>query len=100
MALQDVNGLLLQLRASNKQQLLQQLTCCVRHLILHDFAALVQLLYRVDVSETQLKTTLSLQPQADAAEVIAAMLLERQMEKQQIKKKFSTRHHADDEERW
>jgi len=45
--------------------------------IQHDFNKLVQLLYRIDVSEEKLKYILQLNPNEDAAKLIAAVILER-----------------------
>lgn len=42
-----------------------------------DFSRLVQLLYRIDVSEQKLKTILQANPNEDAGKLIAAVLLER-----------------------
>ncbi len=43
----------------------------------HDFNKLVQLLYRIDVSENKLKTILQSNPTEDAAKLIAAVIIER-----------------------
>jgi hypothetical protein len=45
--------------------------------IKHDFNKLVQLLYRIDVSEEKLKYILQLNPNEDAAKLIAAVIVER-----------------------
>ena len=45
--------------------------------IQHDFNKLVQLLYRIDVSEEKLKYILQLNPNEDAAKLIAAIIIER-----------------------
>ena len=45
--------------------------------IQHDFNKLVQLLYRIDVSEEKLKYILQLNPNEDAAKLIAAVIIER-----------------------
>jgi hypothetical protein len=45
--------------------------------IQHDFNKLVQLLYRIDVSEEKLKYILKLNPNEDAAKLIAAVIIER-----------------------
>ena len=45
--------------------------------IQHDFNKLVQLLYRIDVSEEKLKYILQLNPYEDAAKLIAAVIIER-----------------------
>ena len=45
--------------------------------IQHDFNKLVQLLYRIDVSEEKLKYILQLNTNEDAAKLIAAVIIER-----------------------
>ncbi len=78
-----------------------QLKQAVSHLIDKDFDALLQLLYRVDVSEEKLRRLLQDFPAADAAGIITNLLLERQLQK--IK---SRREHAQgdqnipEDERW
>ena len=58
----------------------QQLVASVRYLIENDFSRLVQLLYRVDVSEEKLKKELRAS-ERDSAELIADLLIARQAEK-------------------
>lgn len=45
--------------------------------IKHDFNKLVQLLYRIDVSEQKLKKILQSHPNIDAARLIAEVIIER-----------------------
>jgi len=45
--------------------------------IQNDFNKLVQLLYRIDVSEAKLKSILQLNPNEDAAKLIATVIVER-----------------------
>jgi hypothetical protein len=61
--------------------ILQSLAAYLNHLILTDFEALVQLLYRIDVSEEKLKKLLRDNPEMDAGLMIAALIIERQKEK-------------------
>lgn len=78
-----------------------QLSASISELIIHHFSELVQLLYRVDVSEKKLKTLLATNIDTDAAELITDMLLDRWKEKQISRQQF--RFNADDippEERW
>ena len=49
----------------------------INECIKHDFNKLVQLLYRIDVSEEKLKSILQLNPNEDAAKLIAAVIIER-----------------------
>lgn len=61
----------------------------VNDLILHDFNALVQLLYRIDINESKLKNCLKENTSADAGPLIARLILERQWQKIETRRKFS-----------
>lgn len=58
--------------------------------IQHDFNKLVQLLYRIDVSEEKLKSILQLNPNEDAAKLIAAVIIERLAATKAARASFST----------
>ncbi len=62
----------------------------INRLILSDFSKLVQLLYRVDVSEKKLKQILQEHPNEDAAVIIAQLIIERQQQKAESRKKYNT----------
>ena len=75
--------------------------------IQHDFNKLVQLLYRIDVSEEKLKYILQLNPNEDAAKLIAAVIIERLAATKAARASFSatgkmdstdTEKNAEDEE--
>jgi hypothetical protein len=53
------------------------LETAINELIKNDFSKLVQLLYRIDVSEVKLKNILQAQPNEDAGKLIAEVVLER-----------------------
>jgi hypothetical protein len=72
----------------------------VNDLVLHDFKSLVQILYRLDVSEDKIRTALAENKGTDAADLIARLLLERQLQRLASRKQFSQPPAADDEERW
>lgn len=78
----------------------EQLKEAVSHLLLYDFDRLVYVLYRVDVSEKKLKTLLQQYPQADAADIIADMLIERQLEKVKTREQFKRDRDIPEEDRW
>ncbi len=68
---------------------LKQLNEYINYLINHDFPALVQLLYRIDISEKKIKGALQLQDAEDAGALIAKMIIERQLQKIKSKSKQS-----------
>lgn len=92
-----------QLNTVQKQELKDQLIFYINHLLLHDFNKLVQILYRVDVSEKKLKDLLQENPQTDAAVIIADLLITRQEEKIKTREAFKSNPSIDDttnEEKW
>lgn len=78
----------------------RQLVDAVNHLVVNDFGALVQILYRLDVSEEKIRKSLSANPQRDAADLIAKLLLERQVQKMKQRKAFTQQVAPDEAERW
>ncbi|MBC7867956.1 MAG: hypothetical protein H7X88_10535 [Gloeobacteraceae cyanobacterium ES-bin-316] len=62
-------------------QLFHKLCAYINELIINDFERLVSLLYRIDVSEKKIKTFLQRQPGVNAAETIAVLIIERQLQK-------------------
>jgi len=87
-----------ELQSNNR---LKQLAAAINELINHDFGKLVQALYRVDVSESTLKKMLQDRPTEDAGDLIARLLIERQIQKLVQREKWKS-NQADipDEEKW
>lgn len=83
-----------------RQALLQRLSAQVNHLIQADFHRLVSILYRLDISELKLKQTLEENTDKDAGELIATLVIERQLEKLKTRQAFSSRHDIPDDEKW
>ena len=78
---QILSDLSRQISIVEKQDLRQQLIAYINLLLLEDFNRLLQLLYRVDVSEQKLKSLLKENPSTDAAILITDLLIERQQER-------------------
>jgi hypothetical protein len=97
---QDIEQLLQLTSQLNADELRQQLVLHINHLLLNDFNRLVLVLYRVDVSEKKLKELLQVNPQTDAAIIIADLLIERQQQKIKTKESFRSNDNIPDEERW
>lgn len=72
----------------------------VNHLINTDFEKLVSLLYRIDVSEPKMRALLQHKQGEDSAEHIADLIIERQLQKIESRKKFSKKKDISDEEKW
>ena len=89
-----------QLSVVQKEKLRDQLVNLINHLLLNDFNKLVQVLYRVDVSEQKLKELLQKNQTTDAAVIITDLLIERQEEKIKIKNSFKSDTDISDDDRW
>jgi hypothetical protein len=66
----------------------QKLVIYINSLILNDFSKVVTILYRVDVDENKLKKILKEQAGTDAAQIIARLIIEREQQKAETRKKF------------
>src|ERR1700761_894194 len=73
----------------------------VDHLISNDFETLLQLLYRIDVSENKLRGVLQENEGHAPGRIIARLIIERQVQKMETRRKYGSSPAADDgEERW
>jgi hypothetical protein len=85
----------------NDEKLRQKLIFLINELIKKDFDALVQLLYRIDVYEKKIRIHLDKNTQEDSAAILADLIIERQLEKMESRKKFSENKNEEcDEEKW
>ncbi|MFA9205661.1 MAG: hypothetical protein ACEQR6_03175 [Burkholderiaceae bacterium] len=73
----------------------------INDLIKEDFSKLVQMLYRIDVSEAKLKNILQANPNENAGKLIAQVVIERLSATKKARESFSTKPPIieDDEER-
>lgn len=73
----------------------------VNSLIQKDFQKLIYILYRIDVSESKLKQLLQQNAGTDAGKLIAALIIERQVQKMESRHQHSKRDdHFTSEEKW
>ena len=82
------------------EELRSLLTVIVNDLIQKDFQKLVNILYRIDISETKLKTLLKEHADTDAGLIIANLIVERQMEKINSRKDFKSDESISEDEKW
>jgi hypothetical protein len=83
------------------EELHSQLAIHINQLILHHFEQLVSLLYRIDVSEAKIKSLLSRQSNENAGNIIATLIIERQVEKIKSRRQFRQQNDDFDEvEKW
>jgi hypothetical protein len=78
-----------------------QLAEYINGLIKNDFEKLVSYLYRIDVNEQKLKTLLQQHPTEDAGNLVASLIIERQLQKIKTRELFSQRDdNVAEEEKW
>ena len=78
-----------------------QLSAYINSLIKDDFDKLITYLYRIDVNEQKLKSLLQENPDEDAGNIIASLIVERQQQKIKTREQFSqSNNEFDKEEKW
>lgn len=70
----------------------------INELIKNDFSRLVQILYRIDVSEAKLKYILNAHPNEDAGKLIAQVVIERLAATKKARESFIVTPRIDDTE--
>ncbi len=89
------------LNADSLNEMRPKLIVLINELINKDFQLLVQLLYRIDVNEKKIRLYLNEKPNEDSAIVLADLIIERQQQKIETRKKFRSKNPGEnDEERW
>jgi len=78
----------------------RQMADFINELIEKDFSRLVQLLYRLDVSEDKLKSVLIEHPTGDAGDLIAQLIMERIAQREIAKNMFTQQGEIPEEEKW
>lgn len=98
----EINSSLdLQLATSlSYDELHKKLSAEITHLINNDFEKLVYYLYRIDVNENRMRTLLEQRDGENAAELIADLIIERQLQKIESRKKFRNEENIDENEKW
>jgi hypothetical protein len=82
------------------EQLHETLAAYINKLINTNFETLVSLLYRIDVSEAKIKSLLANNPEKNAGDIIAALIIERQEQKIKSRQQFSRDGDISEEEKW
>ena len=81
-------------------QLKQYLIGHINKLLTNDFAALVQLLYRMDIPEEKLRYYLQENKDEMAAGLFAEMMIERQLQKAESRRLFSKKLDIPEDDKW
>lgn len=82
----------------NEDMLQAKLEELVSWLLDKDFEKLLWILYRVDVDEQRTKEILAQHVPADAPHILATLILERQKQKEEIRRSFQQAPVADEDE--
>jgi len=69
-------------------------------MIERDFSGLLNLLYRLDINENKLRKLLEDIPTEDAGRIIAALIIERQLQKKKSKEIFKQEGEIPEEDKW
>ena len=78
-----------------------QLSIYLNTLIKNDFDKLITYLYRIDINEQKLKSLLQQNPNEDAGNIIATLIIERQQQKIKTREQFNQQDNQfDEEEKW
>lgn len=75
----------------SKNELQQKFTVFINKLIVNDFQRLITILYRVDVDELKLKRLLKENAENNAGEIIANLIIEREIQKIETRKQFGSK---------
>lgn len=86
--------------ACNLEELKKIIAERVEYLTNNDFSKLINLLYCIDINETRLKKLLTEAGGKDTAEIIAALIIERQIQKLESRKLFTQDSDMSADERW
>lgn len=82
------------------EEIKEKLSQHIDYLIDHDFEKLLRMLYTVDVSESKLKYLLKEYASQDAGNIIAGLIIERQLQKIETRQNTKQDNSGSDEERW
>jgi hypothetical protein len=83
------------------EEIKEKLASYINHLINYDFQQLLMVLYRVDVNERKLRALLKENQNEHAGNIIADLIIERQLQKIKTRKEYSKKQDNDDsEEKW
>lgn len=88
------------LQINDQNMLRNKLIEVISYLIDHNFEKLLLILYRIDVDEEKAKTLLSKNLPSAAPEILADLIIQRQIKKEEVKRSFTqyTAEFTDDED--
>ena len=93
-------GLPIQQRKYTYNDLIEALSYYINNLITKDFSFLIQLLYRLDISEEQVRRSLKETSGDLTSNAIAKLIIDRQQKKLSVRKFFRKDTDIPEDERW
>jgi hypothetical protein len=109
MEIENVNQVAVELRSefpelatngSTYDALFSALSNRLKSMINDDFSGLLQILYRLDISESKLRDLISTDLGKPASELIAHLIIERQLQKVESRKMFKPSNDIPENEKW
>lgn len=88
------------LSSLEQKEFAKHLADSINHLIQDDFPRLVQILYRLDISETKLKEMLATSVGQDSGLIISQLLIERERKKILTREQFRRDDDIPENEKW
>ena len=85
---------------ADKMDFMNHLALKINELIIHDFEKLVQILYRIDIDEIQLRDMISKYVHEDAGFIIAQLVADRQLKKLESRKDFKPDENIPEADKW
>ena len=82
------------------EKIAEDLAEYINQLIDSNFTTLLSLLYRLDISEDKLRTSLDAGTGEPAGNLIALMIIERQLEKIESRKRYKMEGEIPEDEKW
>jgi hypothetical protein len=72
------------------EEIKEKLSAHINRLIQQNFEQLINLLYRIDINEARIKSLLQMQAGTNAGDIIAQLIIERQLQKIRSRRQFKT----------
>jgi hypothetical protein len=85
---------------TSEEDLVNKLSAYINQLINNNFSELIRLLYRIDINENRLKHLLKEKAGQDAGEIIARLIIDRQIQKINTRSSFPAASDIPDDEKW
>ena len=82
------------------EEIKKEISVRINNLITNNFSFLISLFYRLDISEIKLKQALNSAGSNPAGDIIADIIIERQLQKIKSRKSFPKKDGISEEEKW